>query len=275
MQKSTIDPVELFKQEQRKSLEGYGRDAAWQELSSKWLERALEHQYMYKYSWMGRPIIQMPSDMVVLQEIIWDVKPDLVIEAGIAHGGSLIMSASLLALLDYCDAVEEGTVLDPAKPKRRVLGIDIDIRAHNKALIEAHPLFGRIDMIEGSSIEAETIDKVREIAGRHSRILVCLDSNHTHDHVMAELKAYAPLVSKGSYCVVFDTIVEDLPGDAFPGRPWSPGNNPKTAVHAFLAEIAANPPLAADGGTLSFEIDSALADKQLLSFAPDGHLRRT
>ena len=172
--------------------------------------------------------------MVAIQEIIWQVKPDLIIETGIAHGGSLILSASMLALLDYCDAAEQGTVLDPKATRRRVLGIDIDIRAHNRAAIEAHPMGHRIDMIQGSSIAPVVIGRVQGIAAEHQRGMVCLDSNHTHDHVLAELEAYAPLTTVGSYCVVFDTVIEDLPADMFPDRPWGPGNNPKTAVHEFL-----------------------------------------
>ena len=154
--------------------------------------------------------------MVAMQELIWQIKPDLIIETGIAHGGSLIFSASMLALLDYCDAVEQSSTLDPANPQRRVLGIDIDIRAHNRAAIEAHPMANRIDMIQGSAIAPEIIEQVHAKAAGFQRILVCLDSNHTHAHVLAELEAYAPLVTPGSYCVVFDTIIEDMPADMFP-----------------------------------------------------------
>ena len=176
-------------------------------------------KYSYNFSWLGRPIIQYPQDMVAMQELIWQIKPDLIIETGIAHGGSLIMSASTLALLDYCDAVEAAQTLDPKASCRRVLGIDIDIRAHNRTAIEAHPMAHKIDMIQGSSINPDIISQVHEHVRGYDRILVCLDSNHTHDHVLAELEAYAPLVSPGSYCVVFDTIIEDMPSDFFPDRP--------------------------------------------------------
>jgi cephalosporin hydroxylase len=219
-------------------------------------------KYSYNYLWLGRPIIQYPQDMVAMQELIWQIKPDLIIETGIAHGGSLILSASMLALLDYCDAIEQGTILDPNTPLRRVLGLDIDIRPHNREAIEAHPMSNRIDMIEGSSIDADIIAQVKQIAHKYQRILVCLDSNHTHDHVLAELEAYAPLVSQGSYCVVFDTIVEDMPAEMFPDRPWGPGNNPKTAVWEYLKTHP------------EFEIDKSIQHKLLITVAPDGYLRR-
>jgi cephalosporin hydroxylase len=190
------------------------------------------------------------------------VRPDLIVETGIAHGGSLVLSASLLALLDMCDALVRGESLDPSRSPRRVLGVDVEIRAHNRAAIEAHPLAGRIDMIEGSSVAEATIAAVRERARGFATVMVFLDSNHTHDHVLAELEAYAPLVTPGSYCVVFDTIVADMPKSMFPDRPWGPANNPKTAVHAYLA---AHP---------EFAIDRAIHDKLLLTVAPDGYLKR-
>ena len=197
-----------------------------------------------------------------MQELIWQIKPDLIIETGIAHGGSLIFSASILANLDYCDAIEQGAMLDPNSPHRRVLGLDIDIRDHNRESIEAHPMSNRIDMIQGSSIDPEVIAQVREVASDYERVLVCLDSNHTHEHVLAELEAYAPLVTKDSYCVVFDTIVEDMPADMFPDRPWGPGNNPKTAVREFLKTHH------------EFEIDKSIEDKLLITASPDGYLKR-
>jgi cephalosporin hydroxylase len=218
--------------------------------------------YSYNFFWLGRPIIQYPQDMAAMQELIWKIKPDLIIETGIAHGGSLILSASMLSLLDYCDAIEQGTMLDPKAPRRRVLGVDIDIRAHNRAAIEAHPMANRIDMIQGSSIDRDIIAQVKDIALGYERVLVCLDSNHTHDHVLAELEAYAPLTSVGSYCVVFDTIVEDMPAEMFPDRPWGPGDNPKTAVWEYLKTHP------------EFEIDKQIDHKLLISVAPDGYLKR-
>ena len=218
--------------------------------------------YSYNFAWQGRPIIQYPQDMVAMQELIWQIKPDLIIETGIAHGGSLIFSASMLAQLDMCEAIESGKTLDPKISHRKVLGIDIDIRAHNRAAIEAHPMASRIQMIQGSSIAPEIIEQVRAIAASYSRVLVCLDSNHTHDHVLAELEAYAPLTSKDSYYVVFDTNIEDMPADMFPDRPWGPGNNPKTAVWEYLKTHP------------EFEIDKSIQHKLLITVAPDGYLKR-
>jgi cephalosporin hydroxylase len=211
---------------------------------------------------MDRPIIQYPQDMAAMQELIWEVKPDLIIETGIAHGGSLVMNASLLAILDYCDAIENGELIDPRKPKRRVLGIDIDIREHNRQAIEAHPMSNRIDMIQGSSIAEDIVNQVKAYAKNYKRILVSLDSNHTHDHVLEELKAYAPLTSLSSYCVVFDTLVQDMPKELFPDRPWGPGNNPKTAVWEYLKTHP------------EFEIDKSIQNKLLITVAPDGYLKR-
>jgi cephalosporin hydroxylase len=219
-------------------------------------------KYSYNFFWQGRPIIQYPQDMMAMQELIWSIKPDLIIETGIAHGGSLIFSASMLALLEYCDAVEQGRPLDPTRPERQVIGLDIDIRAHNRAAIEAHPMANRIQMIQGSSIDPAIVEQVRSLAAERRRVLVCLDSNHTHDHVLAELEAYAPLVTPGSYCVVFDTLIEDLPADMFPDRPWGQGNNPKTAVWEYLKTHP------------EFEIDKQIDHKLLISVAPDGYLRR-
>ena len=232
------------------------------ESAYEFLKASLQPQYSYNFSWLGRPIIQYPQDMVAMQELIWEVKPDLIIETGIAHGGSLIMNASLLAMLDYCDAIENGEMLDPKKPKRRVLGIDIDIREHNRIAIEAHPMANRIDMIQGSSIAQDIISQVHEYSKNHKKILISLDSNHTHAHVVAELEAYAPLTSVDSYCVVFDSIIEDLPADMFPDRPWGPGDNPKTAVWEYLKTHT------------EFEIDKSIQNKLLITVAPDGYLKR-
>lgn len=218
-------------------------------------------KYSYNFTWQGRPIIQYPQDIVAAQELIWQVKPDLIIETGIAHGGSLILSASMLSLLDYCDAVEMGKILDPKKIHRKVLGIDIDIRQHNREAIEAHPMFHRIEMIQGSSIAPEIISQACDFSKDYQKIMVFLDSNHTHEHVLEELKAYAPLTSIDSYCVVFDTIIEDLPDDMFPDRPWSRGNNPKTAVWEFLKN------------NNQFIIDKEIENKLLITVAPDGYLK--
>ncbi len=239
-----------------------GNDARVLEATREWMAATQPHQYSYHFNWLGLPIIQYPPDIVAVQELIWELKPDLVIETGIARGGSLLLSASILALLELADAREAGTVVNPAVPRRRVLGIDIDIRAHNRQAIEQHPLADRITMLQGSSVDPAIVEQVRAIAEEHERVLVLLDSNHTHDHVLAELEAYAPLVGPGSYCIVFDTIIEDMPADTFPDRPWGPGDNPKTAVRTYLTDHP------------EFTVDEHIDAKLLISVAPGGYLRR-
>lgn len=246
----------------RSGLQAQSEDVGAADLFRRFVIDTARYSYTYRFSVLGRPIIQLPQDMVAMQELIWTIKPDLIIETGIAHGGSLIFSASMLALLDMCDAIEAGVMLNPKESKRKVLGIDIDIRPHNRAAIEAHPLASRIEMIQGSSIAPEIIEQVKAVAQGFSRILVCLDSNHTHEHVLAELEAYAPLTSVGSYCVVFDTVVEDMPAEMFPDRPWGPGDNPKTAVWEYLKTHP------------EFEIDKSIQHKLLITVAPDGYLKR-
>jgi cephalosporin hydroxylase len=243
-----MDSIDQFNTEKKNNIEKLGSDQKLQKLGLKFLVATAPMNYSYNFTWMGRPIIAFPQDMIAMQEIIWDVKPDLIIETGIAHGGSIIYYASLLELIGN-DGI--------------VLGIDIDIRKHNKDLIEAHPMYKRIKMIEGSSISKQTAAQVHEIAKYKKKIMICLDSNHTHDHVLEELKLYSPFVSVGSYCVVFDTVVEDMPADwDWSERPWGVGNNPKTAVHEFLKDNDC------------FEIDKTVDYKLLLSVAPDGYLKR-
>jgi len=205
--------------------------------ATAFMRASADAKYSYNFAWQGRPIIQYPQDMVAMQELIWEIKPDLIIETGIAHGGSLIFSASQLAQLDICDAIETGGMFDPKRSKR-------------------------IHMIQGSSIDPEIINQVKLFAANYKRVMVCLDSNHTHDHVLAELNAYAHLTSVGSYCCVFDTLIEDMPLDMYPHRPWGPANNPKTAVWEYLTS---NP---------GFEIDKSIQNKLLITVAPDGYLKR-
>jgi cephalosporin hydroxylase len=202
--------------------------------------------YSYNFSWMGRPVIQYPQDLIAMQEIIWQVKPDLIIETGIAHGGSLIYYASLLELIG----------------KGEVLGIDIDIREHNRKEIEQHQMFKRIHMIEGSSISPEVIEQVKTYIKGKKTVLVSLDSNHTHNHVLQELELYSPLVTLNSYLIVFDTIVEYLPDNYVPNKPWHRGNNPKTAVAEFIAKND------------QFIADTSIDNKLLISVAPQGYLKR-
>lgn len=253
---------ESFEDEVRRNIEGLSYDVDIQALSRLWIREISRHKYAYNFAWAGRPAIQFPNDAWALQEIIWSVRPDLIIETGIAHGGSLIFSASMLALLDMADAIQAGNTFDPSLSSRKVVGIDVDIRAHNRLAIEAHPMASRIQMIEGSSVSPDVVSQVNEISKGFSSVLVCLDSNHTHEHVLAELMAYAPLTSMGSYCVVFDTLIEDMPSDLFPNRPWGPGDNPKTAVWEFLRSHP------------EFEIDRSIQYKLLITAAPDGFLRR-
>ena len=257
-----MSDYEQFKRECAEEVVIQGSDTALASTSREWMNLANAGKYSYHFEWQGRPVIQYPQDIVALQELIWSIKPDLIIETGIAHGGSLVFSASMLALLDMCEAIETNQSIDPKVSKRKVVGIDIDIRAHNRAAIEAHPMASRIHMIQGSSVAPEVVQQVKELAAGYSRVLVILDSNHTHDHVLAELEAYALLASVGSYCVVFDTVVEDMPKEMFPDRPWGPGDNPKTAVWKYLENQK------------EFEIDKSIPYKLLITVAPDGYLKR-
>lgn len=240
-----------FEKEVKERIEAIGQNEELKSSAYQFLKASLAPQYSYNFSWLGRPIIQYPQDMIAMQEIIWEVKPDLIIETGIAHGGSLIFSASMLELVASCTGSEG-----------EVVGVDIDIRPHNQKAIEEHPMYKRISMIQGSSIAPEIVAQVVEKAKGKQRILVCLDSNHTHGHVLAELKAYAPLTTVGSYCVVFDTVVEDMPKELSGDRPWGPGNNPKTAVLEYLKTHD------------EFVINKDIDHKLLISVAPDGYLKR-
>lgn len=257
-----MNPLDQFAQEVQDNINKLSENSEFQALSLDWIGESGRQKWSYNFRWMGRPAIQFPNDAWAMQELIWDVKPDLIIEAGIAHGGSLICYASMLAMLDVADAVEAGEVMDPSKTKRKVLGLDIDIRSHNREAIEQHPMRPWIQMIQGSSIAPEVVAQVHEIAKGYKRIMVSLDSNHTHDHVLAELRGYAPLVSLGSYCVVFDTIIEDMPSELSSDRPWGPGNNPKTAVWEYLKTHP------------EFQIDSDIHHKLLITVAPEGYLKR-
>ena len=229
-----------------------GNDAALKSAATQFMLTSFKAKYSYNFSWLGRPIIQYPQDMVAMQEIIWKVQPDLIVETGIAHGGSLIFSAAMLELNAACGGPRDGSVV----------GVDIDIRDHNRAAIEAHPMFKRITLIQGSSIAPEIVEEVRAAAKGKKKILVCLDSNHTHSHVLAELEAYAPLTSVDSYCVVFDTVVEDMSKEYYADRPWGPGDSPKSAVFEYLKTHR------------EFEIDNRVDNQLLISVTPSGYLKR-
>lgn len=241
-----MDPIKRFQKECADRISSYQNEKELLKVSHLLAEELIRIKYSYNFSWMGRPIIQYPQDMIVMQEIIWHLKPDLIIETGIAHGGSVIFYASILKMIG----------------RGEVLGIDIDIRKHNRVEIEKHPMFKRINMIEGSSTSPEIIEHVKIYVEGKETVMVLLDSNHTHGHVLKELKLYSPFVTKGSYLVVFDTIIEDMPDELFNDRPWGKGNNPKTALHEFLK--------AHD----EFVIDNDISNKLLITVAPDGYLKR-
>ena len=259
-----MDDNKKFKIERREEVLEQGADDSLKEITRSWISKTAEYNYSYHFDWLGRPIIQHPQDIVGLQQILWNVQPDLVIETGIARGGSLIFFASILELISFCGGNKNSMVL----------GVDIDIREHNRREIIAHPMSKRIEMIQGSSVEEKTYLSVVDYASKYKKILVCLDSNHTHTHVLQELKLYAPFVSKGSYCVVFDTIIEDIPVDGNRERPWGKSNNPKTAVIRFLEMLDEGGITAANGEVLRMKIDKSIEDQLLITLAPSGYLIR-
>ena len=237
--------ISRFNLERNKSIESLGKNKKLKRLTLEWLKESAKNKYSYNFNWLGRPIIQYPQDIIAIQELIWKIKPDIILETGIAHGGSLIHSASILEIIG----------------KGKVIGIDIDIRKHNRIEIERHKLYKRIIMIKGSSIDKRTTKKVFKIVEKEKKVLVVLDSNHTHNHVLKELKLYSPLVKKNSYLVVFDTIIEDMPDYLFEDKAWGKGNNPKTAVWKFLKN------------NKRFKIDKNIENKLLITVAPDGYLK--
>lgn len=239
------DEVE-FTRHNRQVIQRMADDDVLTSLSTQWFERASTHEYSYHFSWLGRPIIQFPQDIVALQEIIWDVEPDLIIETGIARGGSIVFLASMLQLLG-------GDGL--------VVGIDIDIREHNREALESHRLYPRMRLIEGSSVAPEVLREVEHLVDNASKVMVILDSNHTHEHVADELVAYSPFVTRDSYLVVMDTVVETMPEEFSANRPWGPGDNPMTALRAFLET------------TDRFVLEPEIQNKLQLTVAPNGYLR--
>lgn len=241
-----MDPLEEFEQLKRRNVRALGADEEAQRLSSEWLKRVCRHRYTYHFSWLGVPIIQIPQDIVAMQEIIWRVRPDLIIETGIAHGGSIVFYASMMELLGG-----DG----------HVLGIDIDVRAHNRRVLEEHPLRRRYTLVEAPSTGDKALAEAQRFAAGRKSVLVCLDSNHSEDHVLDELRRYSPFVTPGSYLVVFDTVIEYFDPDSFPDRPWHIGNNPLTAVQKFLGE------------TDRFEIDREIDARLMVSVAPQGYLK--
>ena len=224
---------------------------AFKAASEAWLRVGWDAKHVYSFTWMGRPIIQLPDDMVRLQELIWTLKPDVLLETGIAHGGSLIFYASLFE----------------AMGKGRVIGVDIDIRAHNRAAIEAHPMMRRISMIQGSSIDPAVVGQVKAAIAPGESVLVVLDSNHSRDHVLAELRAYAPLAPVGGYAIATDGIMRRLAGAPRSQPDWT-WNNPAQAAADFVAE---DPRFAIEEPAWLFN-EGAVADR--VSYWPDAYVRR-
>jgi cephalosporin hydroxylase len=238
-------------------------------VSQDFLRESVPAKYSYNFSWLGRPIIQYPQDIVAVQELIWLTRPTLIIETGIAHGGSLALSASMLALLDLCESPQSLRGV-----KRKVIGIDIDIRSENLRALTEHPLNHYMSLIQGSSLDPQIQSQVTSEALQHKSVMVLLDSNHTHEHVLSELKFYGPLVTKDNYLIVFDTFVEHMPADAYPDRPWGPGDNPHSAVKVYLGELERSNIMDLNGEKVSFKIDHTMDQKLLISVSPEGYLRR-
>jgi len=253
-----------FKKQCEDEIEQQGKSTLLNQLTRQWVDESVKTNYSYHFEWLGRPIIQYPQDIVGTQQLLWTTKPDLIIETGIARGGSLIFYASILELIAQC-----GGPIDA-----KVLGVDIDIRAHNKEAIHAHPMSKRIEMIQGSSVDQSTVAQVKQWASNAKKVMVCLDSNHTHNHVLEELRIYGPLVSIDSYLIVFDTVVEDLQSNLINDRCWSKGNNPKTAVFKYLNELDRNEAVGLDDAPLRFAIDEQIENQLVITVAPSGFLRR-
>ena len=254
-----------FKDEVKKEILAQGKDKKILKITKKWMERAQELRYSYHFEWMGRPIIQHPQDMIATQQLIWDIKPDLIIETGIARGGSLIFYASLLELISQSGKIKNA----------KVLGIDIDIRKENLKEIKKHPMYKRINLIEGSSTNKEIYEKVYKFSKKFKKIMVFLDSNHTEKHVLDELEIYAKLVSKNSYCVVFDTLIDDFPLVCGKNRPWGKNNNPKSALNKYLKKIRKKPHFDLNNRKIDFKIDSSIDNQILISVSRGGFLKRS
>jgi cephalosporin hydroxylase len=222
--------------------------------SRQWLASASKYGYTYNFKWLGTTVVQLPADLICVQEIIWDYKPDLIVETGIARAGSASFYTSLLALLELNGHVQNA----------RYVGIDVEIREHARVALSKEPILRKYaTAIEGSSIDPEVVKAVSIVASEHSRVIVVLDSSHTHSHVYSELRAYAALVPKGGYIVVFDTSIEWDSEAKWGNRPWGPGDSPSTALDLFLKEYP------------NFVRDRELSDKGLISVIEGGVIRRT
>ena len=242
--------LEIFWNEKNKNIEEMGKDKSFFKKTIDWMVHADKYKYTYNFTWMGQPIIKTPADMVVLQEIMWQVKPDLVIETGIAHGGSIIFSASMMSMMGF-----DG----------EVVAVDIDIREHNRQLIEKHPMYGRITMYEGDSTDISVINKILIHVEGKKRVMVILDSNHAHEHVLKELEIYSKFVTQDSYIILPDTFIEFFPkGHYSKDRPWDVGNNPYTAMMSFLDT---------DEGS-KFQVQKEWSSKAMITESFDGYLKK-
>jgi len=241
-----MDDTKKFFLDSKKNIKLMNEDDSLKKLSWKWFVETFKHRYPYNFTWLGLPIIQYPHDLHILQEIIWDVKPQIIIETGIARGGSLLFYASILMLLQN---------------KGKVIGVDLDLREHNRKKILSHPMSKNIILLNGSSTDSSVIKKIKKHLTSAKRCLVALDSNHTHDHVLEELRTYSRFVSKNSFIIVFDTHCEFLPKKLIPDRPWGKGNSGFTAVKQFLKE------------NKNFSLEG-IEKKTLISCAPYGFLKR-
>lgn len=236
---------EDFEASKRENARKQAADPQLTKLTNEFLTVSDRHNYFYQWTWCGLPLIQLPADIVALQELVWTCQPDVVVETGIAWGGSMVFFASIMELVG----------------KGRVIGVDVVLPDKNREAISRYPFSKRIELVHGSSIDPTVIAGVKAMIKPGEKVMVILDSNHTHEHVLEELRAYAPLVSQGQYLIVSDTIVEDLPPQTHRKRPWGPGNNPKTALRAYMQE------------TDRFEVDQYLNDKILTTCMPDGYVR--
>lgn len=248
-----LNPFEQFEQDIKERVSGYKSNKRLQTTKQSFHDELFNTKYAYSFYWLGVPIIQEPQDLQAWQELIWETKPNLIIETGVAWGGSVVFSASMLTILETIGQINDG----------RVVGVDIEIRPHNKQAIAAHPMSNKISLIEGSSIDKDVFNKVKNMVKTTDRVMVILDSNHTHKHVLRELELYSKLVSVGSYLIVADTGLEDLPkGTDYRNRPFGKNNNPKTAVWEFLKR------------SNEFEINKLIEEKLLLTCSPDGFLKK-
>mgnify|MGYP001234634911 CR=1 FL=1 len=250
MKKKNKDPVSKFFEERESDINRMAKDKKLKKMSLEWMLHADKYKYTYNFTWMGRPIIKFPADMIVQQEIMWKLKPDLIIETGIAHGGSILFSASMIEMMGV---------------NGEVVAVDIDIRKHNKKLIEKHPMYKRVTMYEGSSVDPKIVDKVKKHVKNKKCVMVILDSNHTHNHVLEELEMYTPFVTVGSYCILPDTFIEFFPlgySSNHNKRPWDVGNNPYTAMKTFLKT------------NKNFSIDKGLSNKGVITETIDGYLKK-